>query len=315
MTGRHRFGGQPWTLRSKHECHPVVGAKTNVGQGNGVSRRSEGQDLKPCVLDRGKSIGERLESGVWRTKGLAHGHPAASAVQRITAARIEQVGLNAERNRAPENDPEVCRIVDALDDGDGVRPGNRGLKVEELPSSETGQNPSVEVVAGYPLQNLRSAGVQRHLIIDHIRKRFCALPVYQQRLKPVSGSKCPLDHDVAFGHKEPGHVAVRLLALAPKHVVPKALENCDPVIVRIVYLDSQTGRSAPVASNVGANVVGEQLQHFTGTCVASGFAFAVDLGAVNDDVKDALSAGHQPEILDDMLVVAKKVLSHAHGVG
>jgi hypothetical protein len=98
-------------------------------------------------------------------------------------------------------------------------------------------------------------------------------------------------------------------------MVTETLKNRDPGVLRIVNVYTQTGGSGSVASNVRSDVFGEQGKHFTLVCVAPGFALAVDLCAVNGDIKDALTAGHQPEILDDVLIVGEKVLSHAHGVG
>jgi hypothetical protein len=98
-------------------------------------------------------------------------------------------------------------------------------------------------------------------------------------------------------------------------MITETLKNCDPRVFRIVNVYTQTGRSGSEASDVRSDVFGEQGEYFTLVCVAPGFAFAVDLCAVNGDIKDALTAGHQPEILDDVLIVGEKVLSHAHGVG
>ncbi len=46
----------------------------------------------------------------------------------------------------------------------------------------------------------------------------------------------------------------------------------------------------------------------------TGLIFAIDRLSINCDIEDAFAARDQAKILDDMLVVTKQLLSHAHGV-
>ena len=68
-----------------------------------------------------------------------------------------------------------------------------------------------------------------------------------------------------------------------------------------------------IARDVGANVGGEQVQHFAGFGVAACFGLGVDGRVVNDHIKNPVGPGHKDKVVDGVLVVSQKVSSHAHG--
>lgn len=88
-------------------------------------------------------------------------------------------------------------------------------------------------------------------------------------------------------------------------MVSQALENRDSRVLRILYVYSQRSRSGSIAANVRPDEFGEKLQYFTVVCVAARLALAVDLLTVNNDIKNTLAAGNEPEVRDDVLVVRK----------
>lgn len=57
----------------------------------------------------------------------------------------------------------------------------------------------------------------------------------------------------------------------------------------------------------------EQVQDFVSFRMASRGVLGVQHDAIDGDVEDALAAGDENQLADDMLIVMEKIASHAHG--
>ncbi len=184
-----------------------------------------------------------------------------------------------------------------------------------------GKEPSVKVVAGDPNQYVGSGRVDGHVSRNRVGHRPGAFGVDEDRRQLVPGGEGALDHEIAFGHEDSGHVTVRLLAPLPQHVVAQALKNLNARVVRIIDRRPAVDHamtSGAVARNVRTDVVGEQCEDFAVVGVASGLTLRVDpfgCPAVGDlDIEHAAATGDEHEIIDDVLIVRKQILRRAHGV-
>ena len=68
-----------------------------------------------------------------------------------------------------------------------------------------------------------------------------------------------------------------------------------------------------VGGHVGAHQVTEDPEDLAGFGVTAGLVLGVDELAVDDDVEDAVVAGYEAQVLDDVLVVGQQVAGRAHG--
>lgn len=101
----------------------------------------------------------------------------------------------------------------------------------------------MEVIARDVLQDVRGAGVDRHVVADAIAERFRSLAIDEDRLEFVPGGQGSLDDQVTLGDEPAGHLAAGLFALLAQRVVSQALEHDDPWVLVVGDLESR--HSAP----------------------------------------------------------------------
>ncbi len=197
--------------------------------------------------------------------GLTHRDPPAASIERIAALRVDQEAVDPERRGRAQDHAEVCRIVDPLGHQHradrapiGVSAGQELVRGRDRPPSEAGQHPSVEVVAGDPLQHLGPGGVDGDVGPDGVGERLGTLAVDQDRDQVVTGIECPVDHQIAFGHEQTSHVAALGLAPTSQDMIPQTLEHLDAFVGRVVDLDGAQGldRQVVVARQIAGAGLG-----------------------------------------------------------
>lgn len=95
----------------------------------------------------------------------------------------------------------------------------------------------MKVVARDLLQHLRTSCEHRNLWTNDAGQRLRSFGVDEEGVELIPACNCPLNDEIALGHKEPGHVAVRTFPDLPHDVITKSLELKDSRIVWISDLD------------------------------------------------------------------------------
>ena len=112
--------GQSWSLSSEEDGDPLVWIEDEVPQVNGGVPGGEGEGLEPLLFDDVEPGWERVEASVGEGEGLAHADSGASPVEGITAAGVQQEGIDAESGSAAQDDTHIGGVVDGLGHDDGA---------------------------------------------------------------------------------------------------------------------------------------------------------------------------------------------------
>lgn len=103
----------------------------------------------------------------------------------------------------------------------------------------------MEVIAGDLLKDVGLTCVDRHLLGNGVGQWPGAFAIDENAAEPIAGSNRPLDHDVALGDEEPGHVAVGSFPLLAQDVIPQALKNFNS---RVVGVTNNVAHRSPSSS-------------------------------------------------------------------
>jgi hypothetical protein len=119
INGLQHAAAQTRALGPEQDGESILLTEAELFEGDGIRPWREGEQMEPVVAEDAEPFGEGVEPSVGEGVGLAHRDTAGPTVERVTAGRIAEEGVDTEPGCAPQDDTHVGGVVDVLEDDDG----------------------------------------------------------------------------------------------------------------------------------------------------------------------------------------------------